>query len=118
MMKEPTERIMKYTYDEWKREGEWKLVKFRAGVGAVKEGVLVSLERRPQLEQVLFLVVRSEATKVVLYHAVLLPGTRVEQFMGKKENLKLTVFQQQIQSKPKEDGRTQEVKQGEDGRQE
>ncbi len=117
-MKEPTERIMKYTYDEWKREGEWKLVKFRAGVGAVKEGVLVSLERRPQLEQVLFLVVRSEATKVVLYHAVLLPGTRVEQFMGKKENLKLTVFQQQIQSKPKEDGRTQEVKQGEDGRQE
>jgi hypothetical protein len=58
-MKEPTERIMKYTYEEWNREGEWRVVKFRAGVGAVKEGVLVSLERRPQMEQVLFLVVRS-----------------------------------------------------------
>jgi hypothetical protein len=80
--------------------GEWRAVKMRAGVGAVKEGVLVSLERRVNnSEKVIFLVVRSEATKVVLYHAFLLPGTRTNTFMGRKENIKLTVFHQKAEEK-------------------
>jgi hypothetical protein len=85
---------MKYEYkQEMERVGEWRLGKFRAGVGAVKEAVVLSLEKEiNKPEKVLYFILRSGVTKVVVYNAFLLAGAKVEEFMGKKENLKLTVF--------------------------
>lgn len=37
-------------------------------------------------------MVRSEGTKLVVYKAIILPNTKAETFMNKKENLKLTVM--------------------------
>lgn len=72
-------------------------------MGAVKEGVLVSLEREiNKPEKVLHLVLRSEITKVVVYHAFLLPGTKAEHFMGKKENLKFPVLR--VRQEDKKEG--------------
>ncbi len=37
-------------------------------------------------------MVRSEGTKLVVYKAIIMPNTKAETFMNKKENLKLTVM--------------------------
>lgn len=40
---------MKYTYENrFEKLGEFKLVKFRAGEGALKEGMIVTLEKDPK----------------------------------------------------------------------
>lgn len=77
-LKEPTEMVMKYNYEpQFEKLVEFRLCKFRAGVGAVKEGVIVSLEKEiNKSEKVLFLVLRSETTKVVVYNGFLLLGVK------------------------------------------
>lgn len=37
-------------------------------------------------------MVRSEVTKLVVYKAIIMPNTKAETFMNKKENLKLTLM--------------------------
>lgn len=116
-LKEPTELIMKFDYEKtFEKLGEWRVIKFRAGVGAVKERLVASLEKKiNSQEPFLYLVLRSEITKVVVYQAFLFPGVKVEHFMGKKENLKLSVFKLRIE-KAKEEQAGEEKAEGDEAK--
>lgn len=91
---EPTVREMKYEYEGgMERLGEFKLSKFRNGCSPAKEGVLVSVERdsKSESKNILYFLVRSEGSRIALYHAFLPKGAVAANFMGRKENVKLEV---------------------------
>jgi hypothetical protein len=68
-------------------------VKFKAGSGAIKEEVYLSIEKHAKSDdKILFLILRSEITKIVVFKAIIFAGTKVEEFMNKEENIKLTVM--------------------------
>jgi hypothetical protein len=87
-------REMKFEYEGgMERVGEFKLSKFRSGCCPTKEGVLLSIERdsKSESKNILYFLLRSEGSRIVLYHAFLPKGTVAGNFMGRKENVKLEV---------------------------
>ena len=49
------------------------------------------MEKSTKGDKVLYFFVRNETTKIITYDAFLIALSKPEPFMGKKENLKLTV---------------------------
>jgi hypothetical protein len=92
LLPEPAQKVMNYQYEEQTRKiAGFRLTRFKNNGLPTKEGVLLSLEQEKDSSRgLLLLLVRSEVTKVVIYQAWLLPGTKVETFMNKPENLKMT----------------------------
>lgn len=94
VMSEPTEKIMKYDYEQRTvKLGEFKLARFKSGQNATKEGALLSLEReKNNSNSAVYFILRSEITKVAVYEAFLLSKTEPEHFMDREENWKLWVL--------------------------
>lgn len=69
------------------------MVRFKSGVGATKEGVVLSIEKDTDASQsnILYFFLRNEATKVIVYNAFVPKNTKTENFMGKAENIKMAV---------------------------
>ena len=67
-------------------------MKFKAGMGAVREDVFFLLERITKGDlKVSYLTLKSEITKVVVYRACFLPTANVEELMNREDSIKLTV---------------------------
>jgi len=69
------------------------LIKFRNGSGATKDGVVLSLEMNTthSVNNVLYLMLRSPATHITIYHAFFPKNTKIENFMNRNENIKMMV---------------------------
>lgn len=87
---------MKYEYEQrTDKVGEFKLIKFKNGQSLAKEGLVLHLERSKDLaSQILYFIVRNQATKINIFEGILLPNTKLEHFMEREENWKLWVVHQ------------------------
>lgn len=73
--------------------GRFKLVKFKAGTGAIREDVFFLLEKITKGDlKLLYLTLKSEITKVVVYRACFFPNTKAEELMGREDSVKFTVM--------------------------
>ena len=90
---EPTERVMKYDYEEkTEKLGEFKLIKFKNGQSAVKEGLVLSIEKdKKTVSQLLYFILRNEMTKVSVFEGFLLPKTQLKS-LGNECSWKLEVI--------------------------
>ena len=68
-------------------------MKFKAGAGAVRDDVFFLLEKITKGDlKLLYLTLKSEITKVVVYRACFFPNTKTEELMNREDSLKLTVM--------------------------
>lgn len=69
VLPEPSEKVMKYAYEERTvKIAEFKVAKFKHGSSTTKTNLIVSLEREKQKTLgLLQLIARTDATKIVLY---------------------------------------------------
>lgn len=68
-------------------------MKFKAGTGAIREDVFFVLEKITKGDmKLLYLTLKSEITKVVVYRACFFPNTNTEDLMNREDSIKLTVI--------------------------
>ena len=84
---------MKYDYEEkTEKLGEFKLIKFKNGQSAVKEGLVLSIEKdKKTVSQLLYFILRNEMTKVSVFEGFLLPKTQLKS-LGNECSWKLEVI--------------------------
>ena len=85
---------MKYQYENHLcKLLDLKVRKFKNGASQPKEEVYVSLEKLEGQPSTLYLFVRSNSTKVVIYQGILMKNIRrLEHFLDKEDNLKFQVI--------------------------
>lgn len=85
---------MKYQYENHLcKLLDLKVRKFKNGASQPKEEVYVSLEKLEGQPSTLYLFVRSNSTKVVIYQGILMKNiSRLEHFLDKEDNLKFQVI--------------------------
>jgi hypothetical protein len=59
-MNEPSEKVMKYNYEKnTDKLGEFRILKFRPGVSATREGLILSIEKDGTSEKMFYFLLRS-----------------------------------------------------------
>lgn len=98
---EPDVKEMKYEYiSEYERLGEFKLRKFREGTKVPKDMVYVTIERHRTHSALVYLFIRTNDTKLVVFHSLLMKNvSKMEHFNGKDYNLKLNVVINKLKQK-------------------
>lgn len=93
---EPEVKEMKYEYkSELEKLGEFSLRKFKNGVSAAKEEIYATLERIPDKKGVLYLFIRNNSTKILVYQGILMKNiSNPQPFMGKEDNIRVEVLKQ------------------------
>ena len=84
---------MKFNYESTTQKlDEFKIIKFRPGVQGVRENVILSIQQDKTNTSLLYLMIRSETTKLLIYQGLIIEKSKLEAFMGKEQNIKMTVL--------------------------
>ena len=96
---------MKFEYkNETQKIKEVVLKKFKDGSNSAKEEIYVTLEKIENQTNTLYLVVRNNTTKIVVFKGVIMKEvSKIDNFMGKKDNLRIEVLKKtQVEEGEKE----------------
>lgn len=97
---------MKYEYkSETIKVKDFDLKIFKNGASPMKEGVYVSIEKVENQPNTLFVIVRNRTTKLSVFKGIVVKRIlKMENFLGKKENLRFSILKTEKSKKEEKDG--------------
>lgn len=71
---------------------QMNIKKFKNGTALAKEDIYITLQKLDNQQSTLYLIVRSNTTKVLVYQGIMIKNiSKLEHFMGKNDNLRFNV---------------------------